>query len=406
MPTEEPTAAEAIAALERFVVENDELLQLEEQIGRFNIFDALGIARAEIRHSNFLAWLLDPSESHGQGPLFLRAILMDLLKTTREHGYTAPISPIQLDAAELRGVEIRREWNNIDLLIKCDEPCFVIAIENKVDSGPGNPFDNYEAAVRDSFPEHPSVFVYLTPVGDELDEDNWTHYSYGDIYHLLVRVRNAHASAIGDDVLAFLNHYLRLIGSRFMDDPKIDELCQTIYKNHRQALQIIWDRAGTPAAGLVGAIEEYLLSKPETWHVIGRRSKGVDFVQKSWLDVLPPIRKSSAKDARTWLKWSIECGAKRCWIGFEIVNTTDPSIRFAVVSRLTQDGNEFKCGQPWLNESTRWNRIAREDVARWKEGDEPPPEALMPKIETMLSKWMNRFQKVPEAIRPIVDDTS
>ena len=56
----------ALAALERFVIENDDLLELESHIGRFNIFDALRIERMEIRHSNFLAWLLDPNESHGQ----------------------------------------------------------------------------------------------------------------------------------------------------------------------------------------------------------------------------------------------------------------------------------------------------------------------------------------------------
>jgi hypothetical protein len=38
-----------LAELERFVVENDELLQLEQVIGRFNIFDSLGIVRTEIR---------------------------------------------------------------------------------------------------------------------------------------------------------------------------------------------------------------------------------------------------------------------------------------------------------------------------------------------------------------------
>src|SRR5579871_2680815 len=71
---------EARAALERFIVENDDLNTLESSIGKFNIFDALGITRAEIRHSNFLAFILDPAESHGQGQLFLKALLMDLLK--------------------------------------------------------------------------------------------------------------------------------------------------------------------------------------------------------------------------------------------------------------------------------------------------------------------------------------
>ena len=71
-----------LEALEQFVVDNDRLLELEARIGRFNIFDALGIVNAEIRHSNFLAWLLDPGESHGMGGLFLKAVLMDLLRQT------------------------------------------------------------------------------------------------------------------------------------------------------------------------------------------------------------------------------------------------------------------------------------------------------------------------------------
>src|SRR5260370_40917636 len=87
--------AEALTALERFVVDNDDLLALEALIGKFNIFDALRIARVEIRHSNFLAFILDPAESHGQGQLFLKAVLMDILKAARAD--LRPLSPIDLD---------------------------------------------------------------------------------------------------------------------------------------------------------------------------------------------------------------------------------------------------------------------------------------------------------------------
>src|SRR6266850_2006060 len=104
-------------ALERFVVENDDLLKLESRIGRFNIFDALGITRVEIRHSNFLAFILDPAESHGLGQLFLKAVLMDLLKKAPPE--LRPLSPIDLDGTDLRGVEVQREWSHIDLLITC-----------------------------------------------------------------------------------------------------------------------------------------------------------------------------------------------------------------------------------------------------------------------------------------------
>src|SRR5688572_1146832 len=127
------SATDVLSALEQFVVENDDLLTLESLIGRFNIFDALRIARAEIRHSNFLAFILDPIESHGQSQLFLKALLMDLLKAAPPS--LRPLSPIDIDGTDLRGVVVRREWNNIDLLITCDQPSFVIAIENKIDSG-------------------------------------------------------------------------------------------------------------------------------------------------------------------------------------------------------------------------------------------------------------------------------
>ena len=38
-----------LQSLERFVADNDDLLKLEKQIGRFNIFDALGIREGKSR---------------------------------------------------------------------------------------------------------------------------------------------------------------------------------------------------------------------------------------------------------------------------------------------------------------------------------------------------------------------
>ena len=217
---------DAIKALEHFVTHNDELLQLEERIGRFNIFDALRATRDELKHSNFLAWLLDPTESHGQGALFLKAVLMDLLPRARENGFEVPVSPIQIDAAELHGLEVRREWRNLDLLIKCDEPAFVIAIENKIDSAEhSEQLSRYKRTVAQEFPSRAALFVFLTREGDEPSDEDWCPTSYRDLHRVLSRVAKTHGPNIGDDVRTFLDHYLRLIGSRFMDDPQIDDLC-------------------------------------------------------------------------------------------------------------------------------------------------------------------------------------
>src|SRR5262245_58098 len=137
----------AIAALERFVVENEDLPTLEVHIGKFNIFDAVGIARTEIRHSNFLAFLLDPAETHGHGQLFLNALLMDFLK--RASPDLRPLSPIELDGTELREVTVQREWGRVDLLITASEPPLVVAVENKIGSSEhSDQLNRYEQLVK------------------------------------------------------------------------------------------------------------------------------------------------------------------------------------------------------------------------------------------------------------------
>lgn len=217
--TSDQASADSIAALERFVVENDDLLALEARLGRFNIFDALGITRAEIRHSNFLAFLLDPSESHGQGPVFLRALLMDLLKDAPREA--RPMSPVEIHSTDLRGVDVRREWKRVDVLITCKEPRFVVAIENKVDSGEhSNQLARYRAEIAAAFPGWPALHVFLTVGGEDPSDAAWMPYSYGDVRRVLSRVRERYDRAIGDDVRVFLDHYLHLIETRFMEDPR------------------------------------------------------------------------------------------------------------------------------------------------------------------------------------------
>src|SRR5713101_492931 len=209
--------SEALASLERFVVDNDDLLALESLIGKFNIFDALDIARVEIRHSNFLAFILDPAESHGQGQLFLKAVLMDLLKASPAG--LRPFSPIDLDGMDLGGVSVRREWRHIDLLITCEEPPCVIAVENKVGSHEhSGQLGRYQETIETQYPQARPLYVYLTPNGEEASEKAWVPYSYADIYRVLTRVRTSYHHAIADDTLIFLDHYLSLIGNRFMND--------------------------------------------------------------------------------------------------------------------------------------------------------------------------------------------
>lgn len=393
----ELSSQDALKALERFVVENEELLALEERIGRFNIFDALGIARIEIRHSNFLAWLLDPAESHGQGALFLKAILMDLLAQTPPE--RRPLSPVELDGVELRAVEIRREWRNIDILITCEEPKFVIAIENKIDASAYNPFNEYEKAVRETYSDRKPMFVFLTTDGSPPPDDDWVPYSYADIHRVLTRVRRMNAAAIGDDVLAFLDHYLRLIGSRFMDDPKIDELCRRIYKNHRQAVQLILERAASFKSEIIAHLEQ-VVSADERWTIVHRSPSSLYFMPREWRELLPRIRRGF-KDERFWIAFEFRMEQHQCQFYVYGCPTTDAGLRETVLERLTCNHDEFGFKLASRPMAPEWAQIYRKRLGKWKNED-PDPDAIAENAKRALDQVIGNIAGVPEALRPIL----
>ena len=60
--------------LQKLVVDNSALERLESLITGFNIFEAIGAVRQEPRHSDFLAFLLDPGADHGLGDAFAKRL--------------------------------------------------------------------------------------------------------------------------------------------------------------------------------------------------------------------------------------------------------------------------------------------------------------------------------------------
>lgn len=393
-----------LEALERFVVENDHLLDLEARIGKFNVFDALGIVNAEIRHSNFLAWLLDPGESHGLGGLFLNAVLMDLLRQT-------PVgqrlfSPIKLDGGELRGVEVRREWRNIDLLIKCDEPPFVIAIENKVGSGEhSGQLSRYHKIVSDAvdLAGRPHQFVYLTRDGDEPSEDAWTVYSYADLHRVLTRVRDAAAEQIGDEVATFLDHYLRLIGSRFMEDEKITELCRDIYKNHRHAIRLIIDRVGGEASPALETMIE-VVEGDDRWTVLKRGGRSVEYLPTAWVDTIQAQSKSPKKP---WIYFEFnlwdqdKCGMNAC-----LRAAADPDQRSRCFTSWMKDPKRYGLKLRKKPLADDWNSLQRVTMVKWEEGGEVPVERVAAETKKQLDKLAVSAEELWSVIQDVGGDAA
>src|SRR5262245_46661972 len=135
-------------ALEAFLIDNPDLERLELQIAEFNLFEAIGMIQQEIRHSHFLAMLLDPSGNHGLDDLFLKRLLMSAVRDS-----SAELRAIDLDLMDLSSATVQREWQTIDILITDQTNNLVCIIENKLFTGEhDNQLHRYYDQVHSQFP--------------------------------------------------------------------------------------------------------------------------------------------------------------------------------------------------------------------------------------------------------------
>jgi len=224
--------------LERFVVRNSLLEALEKNISEFNVFEAIGATRQELRHSDFLAFLFNPSENHSLGDHFLKIVLKDIIFENDD----LPISAVDIDVTNLENSEVRREWQNIDILVLNHDAKIAIVIENKVDAAESaGQLERYYKRVQSTFQEYQIIPIYLTPEGLDATAENWVSYNYGAISEILTSIIDTKNNVIGQEILFAIKHYNEILRRHVMVDSKVKQLCEAIYKEHKTALDLIFE---------------------------------------------------------------------------------------------------------------------------------------------------------------------
>jgi hypothetical protein len=137
---------------------------IDARFRRFNLFEAVGAVRNELRHSNFLAYLLSPGRPHALGSeileRFLRALISRLPHSAR------PISILDIIVRDLDTAIIERERDNIDILIEITALNFVVVIENKVGAAvTEDQLSGYKAIIKSKYRNWHHLFVLLNPDG-------------------------------------------------------------------------------------------------------------------------------------------------------------------------------------------------------------------------------------------------
>ncbi len=247
--------------------------RLELNLKLPNIFRILKISKAEIRHSYFLAWLLNPNESHNLRDTFLKHFLLDI--------------SVDFDKLNFQDFEIRREWKNIDLLIITSG--FVVCIENKVESQEhSNQLLRYKEIIKESFPKHRQYFVYLTTDGDKPSEVEYQKYTYSQIVETLTHALQLYERMLTSEVKQYIQDYIEILKIEIMKEHELNDLALKIYNNHKEALDFIFENKPDLATEFYRFFEKKV--KDKGW-LIGSPNKGyVRFLTKPLKDILPKLK--------------------------------------------------------------------------------------------------------------------
>jgi len=275
--------------LEALVVSAPEFSKLERRLGRYNAFKVLGISRTEIRHSNILAWLMSPRESHGLGTDFLQRFLQIVVHEMTDTVDGVP-SSLEVDAWDIASVEIRREWMHIDLLLLVKLQTgeeWALLIENKIESLQSEgQLSAYKAALaaRPELQNHKHVFIFLTLHREPPQDCGYVQANYDQVYQALTDCIDHHEDAMGAGPRTLLTDYASLLEELAVEDNELVRLAKTLYRNHRDVLDFIYQHRPDPYDRISTRLQAFLRDEATALSVVPKNSDRfyIRFIPRSW----------------------------------------------------------------------------------------------------------------------------
>lgn len=243
---------EKIQQLEKLLLSED-LEELNNATANFNIFNALKLQNNEIRHSNFLAWIMSPFETHGLGDYFLKEFLKSAIKDYSLNENIG-ISLKDIVFLNLDDTEIKREYKNIDLLLISPQNKFVCIIENKIWTGEHDcQLERYAEIVNSEFKDYKKLYIYLSPTNECNSEllnrcyqgsNNTVYYipmNYLQVHDVINKTLKFKAKSMNEDVKIFIEHYNSMLERNIMGQTSegVIALCRKIYRENKAAIDLI-----------------------------------------------------------------------------------------------------------------------------------------------------------------------
>lgn len=241
-------------------------LELDRQLNAFNIFDVLNVREYEIRHTRFLAHMLDPYGTHGMGSAFLRNFLLQLsvqLGTDKTGDLLGEVHQLDLDLARVTpeisfkkgkdelsiettdGSEANSDGGRLDIVLQIPRRGggeVVIAIENKINAREGDgQLPRYRHWMHERFGAGNSVLVFLT-VNEEEPRDGWHCVTYSNVVYPALELTAQSCDTLGPGPAMLIDHYRSILRDKVEGDAAnadADSLALELVDNYPDAKKFI-----------------------------------------------------------------------------------------------------------------------------------------------------------------------
>ena len=278
---------------------------------RFNAFDVLRYADYEIRHSNVVAWLLQPDGTHGVGSAFLDWFMGQLNEPLS--GYDA------------KRVRVERERRNVDIsvFLQGSRGSHLVAIENKIrpaSQGAVDQLRGYVATVREEGHADVRGVLMSTSRECELCKPDISHVSWRDIRAEIEALRRAGKFA-SEKVEAFIRQYLEAVGRSVAPHDSDEHFFRKLLQEHGALLERLSGVLAEEGDGGVGELAPDC--EPDHRNTVVRlvkdfrqeparlRSEVRAFLESRGIRITP-----SSWGTTYWLKWDLgaarELGVQGC----------------------------------------------------------------------------------------------
>ena len=329
--------------LAKFVY-SDELANLEDKINsNFNIFLTLGMGNLEIKHSNFLAWLFNPKEKHGLGDFFVKNFLKLTLKDISGCKNNNGLSLFDVDRMNFSNLIVKREWNNIDILLEDNVNKFVCVIENKIYASQGDRQLKKYAQIINSeckdYKDYKKLFLYLKPVNDEmLNDENYHYVSYDIVYEVLEKILNKKNIILNNEIEICIKHYKELLETRIMENGSLKKLCMDVYTAHKDAINLLIDNIDFSIAQTkIAEVIRYTIGKDQRFVLLEKGgSRNIYFIPEG-LDKANGFSYAVSNPAGIREDYNF-----RLWLDGKAINETRQNIQKCLKGKYKILGKEYK----------------------------------------------------------------